>query len=511
MAVETLQAVRPVAPLLITGSKRNALIFILALTVLRLATAASLPLAFDEAYYWLWSKNLALGYYDHPPLIALAIRIGTFVLGDTGVGVRLVPFLASIAASWAVWQAAETTLAGRTAGATACSLYNATLMVATQSMAATPDCLMLPAAAFLLLAQAKLAAGRNGAWWLLAGASLGAAFLAKLTGLFMAAGLCTWLLFSRDGRGWLTSPWPYLAAAIALICFAPVVYWNAIHDWISFRFQFGRTVSGGLSLGYAFEFIAAQAALASPFVLFAAGVALARDTRRWFKTKILSVAGAGTWPALIYFAVHSLHDRVQGNWPSFLYPALAVLATSALLADDSPTKWSATLKLSRRLALPSAVLILLVAYVQAFSGILQFGHKDPIARTTAVGIAPVADEIAAVTKREGDAGLVTTGYAATGWLSFYLTPKLPVMELTEGYRWLQAPVAPIGLLQAPMLYVTEHPDKELPHARADFARVRFIEAIARARNGVAIDRFYLYAVSGFRGTSMPRIANATAQ
>ena len=22
----------------------------------------------DEAYYWLWSKNIALSYFDHPPL-----------------------------------------------------------------------------------------------------------------------------------------------------------------------------------------------------------------------------------------------------------------------------------------------------------------------------------------------------------------------------------------------------------------------------------------------------------
>jgi hypothetical protein len=35
------------------------------------------PLAFDEAYYWQWSKNLAWGYYDHPPLIAFMIRAGT--------------------------------------------------------------------------------------------------------------------------------------------------------------------------------------------------------------------------------------------------------------------------------------------------------------------------------------------------------------------------------------------------------------------------------------------------
>jgi 4-amino-4-deoxy-L-arabinose transferase-like glycosyltransferase len=508
MAVDTLSAARDasIAPPLITG--RNALIFIAALTVLRLVTAAWLPLAFDEAYYWLWSKNLALGYYDHPPLIAVAIRIGTLAFGDTEFGVRFVPFAVSLAASWAVWEAAETILPARAAGATACSLYNATLMVASQSMAATPDCLVLPAAAFLLLAQAKLAASRNGAWWLMAGAALGIAFLAKLTALFMAAGLGAWLALSRDGRQWLASRWTYVAAAIALLCLVPVIYWNAAHDWVSFRFQFGRTVSGGLSPAYTLEFLAGQAALASPFVLCAGGAALFKDVRSWLATKTLSIAGAQALPALVYFAFHSLHDRVQGNWPSFIYPALAVLAASALLGGDIASKQGTALKLSRRLALPAAVLILLVAYVQTFSGLLRSGHKDPIARMTAVGFAPIAGDIAAAAKHDADAGIVTTAYAPTGWLAFYLAPKLPVMEIGEDYRWLQAPTAQPKLLQAPLLYVTERPASELPRARSSFAHIRFIAALARARNGVTIDKFYVYAVSGFRGTSLPRIANA---
>jgi hypothetical protein len=35
----------------------------------------------DEAYYWIYSKDLQFGYFDHPPIIALIIRIGTFLFG----------------------------------------------------------------------------------------------------------------------------------------------------------------------------------------------------------------------------------------------------------------------------------------------------------------------------------------------------------------------------------------------------------------------------------------------
>ena len=47
---------------------------------------ALLPLSADEAYYWLWSRHLAAGYYDHPPAIAFVIRAGTLLFGDTPFG-----------------------------------------------------------------------------------------------------------------------------------------------------------------------------------------------------------------------------------------------------------------------------------------------------------------------------------------------------------------------------------------------------------------------------------------
>jgi 4-amino-4-deoxy-L-arabinose transferase-like glycosyltransferase len=43
----------------------------------------------DEAYYWVWSKHLDWGYFDHPPMIALLIKAGT-IIGDTELGVRLI-------------------------------------------------------------------------------------------------------------------------------------------------------------------------------------------------------------------------------------------------------------------------------------------------------------------------------------------------------------------------------------------------------------------------------------
>src|SRR5215475_4448646 len=129
---------------------RNTSIVVLALLVLRLLAAAWTPLTFDEAYYWLWSKHLAGGYYDHPPMVALVIRAGTLLAGDTAFGVRLISVLFALPMTWAVYRAAEI-LYDREVAATAAIFLNLTLLVAIGTFIVTPDAPLMIASAFVLL------------------------------------------------------------------------------------------------------------------------------------------------------------------------------------------------------------------------------------------------------------------------------------------------------------------------------------------------------------------------
>ena len=489
--------------------QRNALIFVAVLTLLRFITAAFLPLAFDECYFWLWSKNLAISYYDHPPLIALATRAGTLLFGDTQFGVRFVSCMLSIVASWALWRAAAILLRDETKAAAAACLFNATLMFASQSIAAIPDALVLPASALLLLALAKLNASQDGRWWLAVGGALGMAFLAKYTAIFLGAGVVLWLVGARQGRVWLVSPWPLAALAIAAACFAPNLAWNARHDWISFRFQFGRVVAGEPTSQFLIEFILAQIALASPFILAASMMGLFAESRRWPATGPAAIAAAMVWPAFVYFAFHAIHSRVQGNWPSFTYPALIVLAAGVLY--PAPLKARAVVAFMRLLALPTAAIILFAVYAQAATGFLHWGHRDPIARMTAVAIAPVTKDISAIAARDHAAAIVTSNYVMTGWLAFYLDPKLPVIQVTEDYRWLSAPHADGRILAQPLLFVTQHPLSEQPTIADHFSTIKFERALTRTRNGLAVDKFYVFELTGFHGAPIGRIANVSGR
>lgn len=56
--------------------------------ILALLQACCTELMDDEAYYWVYSRHLDWGYFDHPPMIAVLIRIGYF-LCHCELGVRL--------------------------------------------------------------------------------------------------------------------------------------------------------------------------------------------------------------------------------------------------------------------------------------------------------------------------------------------------------------------------------------------------------------------------------------
>jgi 4-amino-4-deoxy-L-arabinose transferase-like glycosyltransferase len=69
---------------------------VVAMTTLRVIYASVTDLRTDEAYYWTWSKEHALSFLDHPPMIAWFIRFGTAIFGDTNFGVRFAGVLAML-------------------------------------------------------------------------------------------------------------------------------------------------------------------------------------------------------------------------------------------------------------------------------------------------------------------------------------------------------------------------------------------------------------------------------
>lgn len=478
---------------------RIVLLSVALLILARFIAGTLLPLSADEAYYWLWSRHLDWGYYDHPPLIAFAIRAGTAMFGETAFGVRLMGLLASVVASIAVWRAGAIILKNEKAGGYACLFFSLSLMAAIEAMVATPDVLAIATAALFLLALAKIEESQRGAWWLAAGAAAGIGLLAKYTMFFLGAGTLVWLLVDARQRRWLLTVWPYAGAVVAAILFAPNLWWNETHGWMTFAFQFGRVGEGHFTWRYLAEFLGAQIGLATPFIFILAMMGI------FARRKGSILAPALIWPSIAYFLLHALHDRVQGNWPSFLYPALAVAAADAASRSDW-RGWAQRLSwISRRAAIPVAVVLLALLYVQALTGIVPLGRKDPVQRLLAFGLPDMSKDIVRQVSAHRASTILTTDYAMTAWLRFYLPADLPVVQIDEPWRWTTAPSAPMSSLHYPMIYIADTRRDGAAVVKLQFASVAPCGRLARLRGSSVIENYTAYCVRHPKGTAQGKI------
>lgn len=78
-------------------STRNLIIFFSGWFLLNGIQAYFTNLTNDEAYYWVYSLRLDWGYFDHPPVVALFVRLG-YLFFNNEFGVRLITILSQIAA-----------------------------------------------------------------------------------------------------------------------------------------------------------------------------------------------------------------------------------------------------------------------------------------------------------------------------------------------------------------------------------------------------------------------------
>ena len=469
---------------------RTTALTVLALVVLRLAAAAWTPLTFDEAYYWMWSKHLAGGYYDHPPMVALVIRLGTAILGDTELGVRLVSILLALPMSFAVYRTAAILFGGVRVAANATILLNVTLMAAVGTLIVTPDAPLLVASSFVLFFLAKVLETGRGAWWLAVGAAVGAALLSKYTALFYGLAILIWLVTVPKLRRWLISPWPYLGGLVALAMFSPVILWNADHHWVSFIKQIGRARIEDFRPVFIGELIPTQIAFATPlvFILGAMGLyALLRRPAGAVAARML--INTNLWTIVAYFIWHSLHARVEANWFAPVYPAFAIAAAVAANLTGWDARQQRLADFCLRWAAPTGVLMFALLIVQANTGLLSFYRRDATVRSVGVGWRELARDIETVRARVGAACILAPDYGTTGWLAFYLPKGSCVLQQNQRIRWINMPAPDPAVLSGKLLYVDELRPAGQPFLRDIFARVERVAELKRMRGPLTIETY----------------------
>lgn len=439
---------------------------IVALVTLARAIAAHyVPLTGDEAYYWEWSKHLALGYADHPPMVAYLIAPFAWATANP-LWIRVGFLACGVVATLAAAATAKRLSGDERAGMVTALAMTLAPMLSVGFVLATPDGPLMAGWALCLYFAVRAAQTRARSAFVLLGVAIAFALLSKMFAWALVAGIVAWSLAPKRRTLWRDGMW--VAVAVAAALYAPFVAWNAHNGWISFVFALQqRHVAHPLwyrPLAYLF----ADAGAYSPGLWIAALAVLVRPGS--------ALVGWTAIPLSALLIVLNVHEPIELHWIFGPYVSLSVGIGLAFVALSHRARvlWATAG------AVPSAVLIPFLFVAAAFPGQLytQFRATGSTLRNSGpfeiFTYWPLAQDVRRMADAN-DAVVVTDAYGFSSQMD-YEAGIPPVVigynhQGQEAKRWYDPRMHPGRLLfvdKEALVPVPGHPETE--PGRPDIAR-----------------------------------------
>ncbi len=309
--------------------------------LLGLLQAGLTELQDDEAYYWVFSRYLDWGYFDHPPMTALLVKMG-YVIFPNELGVRLFPLLLNILSLVIIEKLTE--------NKNPFLFYAIALSMAVIQLTgfvAVPDIPLIFFTALFFWCYKKFAAVQSALNTLLLGLSIAFLLYSKYHAVLIVffALLSNLKLFTKYQL--------YVAGIFSLLLFAPHLWWQYQHDWVSFRYHLFESNVNPYKFSFTTDYIGGQLLVAGPiagFILLPAALLCKAKTST---EKALRFTLVGIYA---FFLFSSFRGKVEGNWTSPALVAVIILAHQYLNEKIQWQKWLYRL-------LPVTLLLVLFARV----------------------------------------------------------------------------------------------------------------------------------------------------
>jgi hypothetical protein len=417
---------------------------LLALTPAYLVLAAVLPPADDELYYWCWSQQLQLSYYDHPPMTAYMIRAATELFGDTLVAIRLPAILSTLTVLACIgWLTRPRHLL---------PLVILSPLFTVGAVLVTPDTPLLMFWALYVVwlvvvhqqvcrdPQETASNCAHASWsrltlWLVGGLILGCGILGKYTtGLAVVAGFISFML-AGDWRRWAVGYAIHLA--VAFVVTLPILLYNIEHDFAPLRYQWRHTMTSPEPGMIPFlSFVVVQVLLVGmlPFTVFGWAAlnrrSLVADPRLRVCLCLFAVPFA-------FFLYKATRGPLEGNWALACYIAVWPLATVWYHSRES----SAWQYFFRSGFLPPIVcVVLLASHLVEPLGVVPIG-RDRVTRQR--DKMTLAGDVAVAIQADGPACPVyVPTYQWTAMLRFHQIDARQIDGATRPSHFTQTPQRP---------------------------------------------------------------------
>jgi Dolichyl-phosphate-mannose-protein mannosyltransferase len=317
----------------------------------------------DEAYYWVWSKNLAFGYFDHPPLVAIWIKISSFFF-DSELGVR---FLSTISFSLMlifIWLIIEHKDKWE---------YVWLFFLLIISMAflnifgfiTTPDTPLLLFVSVFLYAYKRFLLKQNVSNTLFFGFSMAAMLYSKYHGILVII----FIVFSnlsllKQKRFWM-------AGLFGFFLFLPHLYWQYINDFPSFVYHLKERGKKLYSIENTIMFFVNIIAIV--------GITFPIVYKAFFKQQSVSKFDRSLkfliYGFVLFFFFSTFVSRPQAQWTGVILIPLIVITFPYFLKHQKERKWLVALGLIQ------LIIILTGRFFLSNENVLSIQLEPHISRT----------------------------------------------------------------------------------------------------------------------------------
>ena len=420
----------------------------LAIVLLHVLTNGRYGFHRDELQVLSDARHLDWGFVPYPPLTPFVQRLSMGIFGLSMRGLRMFSVIAQAAAIVVTGMMARRLGGGRLAiigAALAVALSPLPIFEGTEFQYTTFDFLWWTLTAYFMI---RLLESENPRWWLAIGATIGLGLQTKYTMMFLIAGIMGGVLLTRVRR-FLQSPWVWGGMGLALLIFAPNLWWQIRHGFISLHFLQHihiRDVRQGRTSGFLRDqFLVCTNLFAAP--LWIAGIfGFLRSPRYRLLAWMYFI------PLLLFLA-----GKGRGYYLGGAYPVL--MATGATMSE----RWLETLPRLRRRAIEATFFVGLAALgifacalilpIASSGRLMDLALKNNGDLREEIGWDELVGTVAAVRnslppEQQKDVGVVVGNYGEQGAIEI-LGPAyhLPVPISGTNSAWLRGyPVPPPSTL-----------------------------------------------------------------
>ena len=292
--------------------------------IVNAASAFFTQLYSDEAYYTLFAKHLAFGYFDHPPMIALMIRTGQIVFSNE-FGVRFLPVVAVTIALYFIYQLAEVKKPVLFM-TVIFSIFGLNVL----GFLALPDSPLLFFSVLFFVAYKKFLIKESYINSVLLGITMACMLYSKYHGILV-------IIFTiLSNLKIIKSPKFYISAGAAFLLFIPHILWQFSNGFITISYHLFERSATSYKASFTFEYLLGQVLYYGPvsaIFMFIAAI-------RYRKTDLFEKALKwNLWGFLCFFLAISLRGRVEVNWTLPIIIPLIIFFLRSGNAKPSFEKW----------------------------------------------------------------------------------------------------------------------------------------------------------------------------